>query len=66
MTWPPRTIFAVSVLVLLVVVLLAATFLPWYRQLPLSRTVQRVVVACVIMVLLVLIAWVFFVPVYWD
>jgi hypothetical protein len=66
MTWPPRTIFAVSVLVLLVVVLLAATFLPWYRQLPLSRTVRRVVVACVIMVLLVLIAWVFFVPVYWD
>jgi hypothetical protein len=66
MTWPPRTIFAVSVLVLLVVLLLAATFLPWYRQLPLSRTLRRVVVACVIMVLLVLIAWVFFVPVYWD
>jgi hypothetical protein len=37
MTWPPRTILDVSVLVVLGVLLLAATFLPWHRQLPLSR-----------------------------
>lgn len=66
MTSPPRTIFAVSVVILLVVLLLAATFLPWSRQLALSRAGRRVVVACAIIALLVLIAWVFFVPGYWD
>jgi hypothetical protein len=56
----------VSVLVVLVVLLVAAMFLPWHRQLPLSRVGRRVVVAVVIIVLLVLIGWIFFVPVYWD
>jgi hypothetical protein len=66
MTWPPRTILAVSVVVVLIVLVLGATFLPWYRRLPLSRAGRRVAVACVITVLLVLIATVFFLPVYWD
>lgn len=66
MTWPPRTILAVSVVVVLILLLLAVTFLPWHRQLPLSRAGRRIAVACVAIFLLVLIAWVLLLPVYWD
>jgi hypothetical protein len=67
MTWPPRTIFAVSVAVLLGILLLAAIAVPWYRRLPLPRRGRRLVVALAVVFLLVLIAGVvFIVPVYWD
>jgi hypothetical protein len=67
MTWPPRTIFAVSVAVLLVILLLGAIATPWYRRLPLARGTRVLVVASVIIFLLVLTAWVvFIVPIYWD
>ena len=67
MTWPPRTILAVSVAALLIIVVLAATALPWYRRLPLSRGGQRLVVASVVTFLLILTAYVLFiVPIYWD
>ena len=55
-----------SVIVVLVVLLLAATFLPWYRELSVSKAGRRAVVPIVIIVLLILIAWIFFIPVYWD
>jgi len=67
MTWPPRTILPVSVAVLLVILVLAATALPWYRQLPLPRGGRRLLVTSVIIVPLILIACVLFiVPIYWD
>jgi hypothetical protein len=66
MTWPPRTVLAVSVVVILILLVIAVTFLPWYRQLPLSRGWRRLAVACVVFFLLALIAWVFLLPVYWD
>ena len=66
MAWPPRTILAVSVVVILIYLVAAATLRPWYRRLPLTPRGRRVVVTCVVTFLLVLIAVVFFLPVYWD
>ena len=67
MTWPPRTILVVSLAMLLIILLVAVTILPWYRQLPLSRGGRLLVVASVIIGLLILRACVvFLVPVYWD
>jgi uncharacterized membrane protein len=67
MTWPPRTIFPVSVVVLLVILVLAAIAIPWYRRLGLSRGTRRLLLASVIVFLLVVIGYVVVVvPAYWD
>jgi hypothetical protein len=67
MTWPPRTIFAVSVAVLLIILVLAAIATPWYRRLGLSRGTRRFVVGSVIVFLLVVVAYVIVVvPAYRD
>jgi formate-dependent nitrite reductase membrane component NrfD len=60
MTWPPRTILALSVAVLLVLLLIAATAIPWYRRLHISPNGQRIIVPSAIISLLTLIACVAF------
>ncbi len=67
MTWPPRVWLAMGVAVVLVVLLFGVTAIPWYRQLPLSRGIRRLITASIVVFLLTLLgAVVFLVPAYWD
>ena len=67
MTWPPRTILAVSLVAALLVLLGVTVVVPWYRRLPISPGGRRLVATGVVVFLLLLIAGiVFIVPTYWD
>ncbi len=67
MTWPPRVWLAMGVAVVLVVLLIGVTTMPWYRRLPLAPGTRRLIVASVMLFLVVLLAVVvFLVPAYWD
>lgn len=67
MTWPPRVWLAIGVAVVLVVLLIGVTAIPWYRELGLSRGIRRLITALIVVFLLTLLgAVVFLVPAYWD